>query len=79
MSAMMSSRLMTSMSRAGSVLPSTWMMFSSSKHLTTCTMASVRRMFSRNLLPRPSPWLAPFTRPAMSTNSITAGVYFFGL
>ena len=26
----------------------------------------------QDLLPRPAPWLAPFTRPAMSTNSMTA-------
>ena len=56
----------------------TCMMFSSSKQRTTCTMASVRRMFSKNLLPRPAPWLAPLTRPAMSTNSMTAGVFLSG-
>jgi len=33
-------------------------------------MASVSRMFARNLLPRPSPFDAPSTRPAISTNSI---------
>ena len=42
-------------------------------------IASVLLIFSKNLLPSPSPFEAPFTRPAMSTNSITAGVYFFGL
>ena len=54
------------------------MMLSSSKQRTTCTMASTSRMWERNLLPRPSPRLAPFTRPAMSTNSSVAGVYFSG-
>ena len=54
-------------------------MFSSSKQRTTWTMAAVRRIFSRNLLPRPAPLLAPLTRPAMSTNSITAGVFLSGL
>ena len=39
-SAKISSSLMVSMSRAGSTVPSTWMMFSSSKQRTTCTMAS---------------------------------------
>ena len=78
MSAMISSKSMISMSRAGSQLPSTWTMFSSSKQRTTWTMASVSRMFAKNLLPKPSPLEAPFTRPAMSTNSITAGVVFFG-
>ena len=41
-------------------------------------MASTSRMWLRNLLPRPSPRLAPLTRPAMSTNSSVAGVYFSG-
>ena len=36
-------------------------------------MASVFRMLVRNWLPMPSPLLAPFTRPAMSTNSTVAG------
>ncbi len=31
-------------------------------------------MCERNLLPSPSPWLAPFTSPAMSTNSTAAGI-----
>ena len=77
-SAMMSSMSMMPMSRRGSVEPSTWMTFSSSKQRTTWTMASHSRMLARNLLPRPSPLLAPFTRPAMSTNSMTAGVVFLG-
>ena len=41
-------------------------------------MASVSRMFARNWLPRPSPWLAPATKPAMSTNSTVAGTIFAG-
>ena len=49
-------------------------MSASSKQRTTCTMASTSRMCVRNLLPRPSPWLAPLTSPAMSTNSIAAGM-----
>ena len=77
-SAMTSSRSMMAISRAGSQLPSTWMMLSLSKQRTTWTMASVSRMLARNLLPRPSPLEAPFTRPAMSTNSMTAGVFFLG-
>ena len=36
-------------------------------------------MCVRNLLPRPSPVLAPLTRPAMSTNSKTAGTIFCDL
>jgi len=31
-------------------------------------------MLARNWLPKPSPLLAPATRPAMSTNSIAAGI-----
>ena len=69
---------MTSLSRIGSTDASTWMMLSSSKHLNTCMMASVVRMFPRNLLPNPSPLLAPFTRPAMSTISTVVGRTFCG-
>src|SRR5688572_19871218 len=36
-------------------------------------MASASRMWLRNLLPRPSPWLAPATSPPMSTNCTVAG------
>ena len=36
-------------------------------------MASVSRMFPKNLLPNPSPFDAPFTRPAISTISQVAG------
>ena len=39
-------------------------------------MASTSRMLDKNWFPRPSPLEAPFTRPAISTNSITAGVVF---
>ncbi len=35
---------------------------------------SVSRMLARNLFPSPSPVEAPFTNPAMSTNSTTAGM-----
>src|SRR5437870_1201771 len=38
-------------------------------HHGTWAMASTSRMLARNWLPRPSPLEAPFTRPAMSTNS----------
>jgi hypothetical protein len=70
---------MTSMSAMGSTLPATWMTLSSSKQRTTLTMASVSRMWLRNWLPRPSPLLAPATRPAMSTNSTIAGTTRSGL
>ena len=42
-------------------------------------MASHSRIFDKNWFPRPSPLLAPFTRPAISTKSIRAGVTFFVL
>ena len=75
-SAMMSSRLMTSISPSGSTLPVTWWMSPSSKIRTTSAIMSVSRMLERNLLPRPSPAEAPLTRPAISTNSTTAGIIF---
>ena len=33
-------------------------------------------MFPKNWLPKPSPLLAPFTRPAISTNSSWVGIIF---
>ena len=39
-------------------------------------IASTSRMCWRNLLPSPSPFDAPRTSPAMSTNSIAAGMIF---
>ena len=65
--------LMISRSRAGSTLPMTCWMSSFSKQRTTWTTASTSRMLARNWLPSPSPWLAPFTSPAMSRNSTVAG------
>jgi hypothetical protein len=41
----------------------------------TWQMASVVRMLFKKALPMPSPLLAPFTRPAMSTNSTVAGTW----
>ena len=41
-------------------------------------MASVSRILDKNLLPKPSPLLAPFTSPAISTISTTAGTTFCG-
>ena len=42
-------------------------------------MASVSRIFARNWFPSPSPLLAPFTRPAISTISTVAGTTLLGL
>ena len=78
-SARASSVLMVSMSEIGSTLPSTWIVFSSSKHLTTWIIASTSLMLCKNWFPKPSPLLAPLTSPAISTNSITVGIISFAL
>ena len=57
------------MSSSGSTRPSGWMTFSSPCARTTCTIASVSRMFARKRLPSPSPSCAPATSPAMSWKS----------
>ena len=72
-SARISSVLIVSMSPAGSTSPSTCTTSGSAKPRMTCAMASASRMLARNLLPRPSPSLAPRTMPAMSTNDTGAG------
>ena len=54
-------------------IPPSRTMLSSSKQRITWIIASHSRMLPRNLLPRPSPLLAPFTNPAMSTISQVAG------
>ena len=72
-----SSKLIVSISRSGLMLPSTCTILLFSKHLTTCTIASTSRILARNWFPSPSPFEAPFTSPAISTNSIAAGMIFF--
>ena len=52
---------------------------SSSNARSTNTMASTSRMLARNLLPRPSPLLAPSTRPPMSTTWTAAWTIVFVL
>ena len=49
-----------------------------SKQRSTWMIACVLRMLPRNLLPRPSPFEAPLTRPAMSTISIVVGMTRLG-
>ena len=71
-SASISSKDIVSISSIGSILPDTCTIFSSLKHLTTCAIASVSLICDRNLFPSPSPLEAPFTNPAISTNSIVA-------
>ena len=65
--------LMVSMSSDGLTLPSTWTTLGSSKARMTWQIASASRMLARNLLPNPSPVLAPRTMPAMSTKDTVAG------
>ena len=77
-SASASSVLIVSMSETGSILPVTCTTLSSSKQRTTCAIASVSRIVARNWLPSPSPFDAPATSPAMSTNSTVAGSTFSG-
>ena len=73
-----SSISMICLSLTGSIDPSTWTILSLSKHLRTCIIASVSRIFARNLFPKPSPLLAPLTNPAISTISTVAGITFSG-
>mmetsp|Transcript_42390 Transcript_42390/g.90199 ORF Transcript_42390/g.90199 Transcript_42390/m.90199 type:complete len:325 (-) Transcript_42390:540-1514(-) len=75
-SASASSKLISSASLTGSTLPSTCITLSSSKHRTTCTIASHCRIVARNWFPSPSPSDAPFTSPATSTNSSVVGTTF---
>ena len=51
-----SSKLMVSISRAGSTEPSTCTIFSFSKQRTTCTIASTSRMCDRNFFQALRPW-----------------------
>ena len=73
-SASISSVSMVSISASGAILPSTWVMSESSKQRTTCATASTSRMVARNWLPRPSPFDAPRTRPAISTKVSRVGM-----
>ena len=63
-------------SRTGSTSPSTWVTSPSSKQRRTCAMASTSRILPKNWLPRPSPFDAPRTSPAISTNSSCVGIIF---
>ncbi len=72
-SARISSVLMVSMSSFGETLPSTCTTFGSANARITWQIASLSRMCERNLLPSPSPSLAPRTMPAMSTKVTAAG------
>ena len=79
MSANISSKLIVSKSLFGSTEFETCRMFLLSKHLTTCTIKSTSLIFDKNLLPNPSPFEAPATKPAISTNSKVALTIFLVL
>ena len=70
---------MVSLSLIGFTLPSTCTILSLSKQRNTWRIASVSRMLAKNWLPKPSPLLAPFTKPAISTISTVAGCTRSGL
>ena len=72
-SASASSVSITATSSCGDTLPATWATSVPPKQRTTWAMAWVSRMWPRKRLPSPSPFDAPATRPAMSTNSVAAG------
>ncbi len=61
-----------SLSRIGLTLPSTWTILSLSKQRNTWMIALHSLIFAKNWLPKPSPLLAPFTKPAISTISTVA-------
>ena len=77
-SAIASSAFIVSISLTGSIFPSTCVIFESSKHLTTSTIASTSLICDKNLFPNPSPLDAPFTSPAISVNSNDVGTKLFG-
>ncbi len=58
-SAKINSKLIVSTSLTGSTSPSTCVISLSLKQRTTSQIASVSRMFAKNLFPNPSPRLAP--------------------
>ena len=79
MSLICNSISIVSLSLIGFTEPSTCTTLSSSKHRITCIIAFVSRILAKNLFPRPSPLLAPLTRPAISTISTVVGIIFCGL
>jgi len=64
-----SSRLMISISRTGSTEPATWsIVLRQLFHMDNVNFPDVGQVIGN-----PSPWLAPLTKPATSTNSTRAG------
>ena len=66
-----------SRSLTGSTSGFTFWISSDSKHRIIWIIASTSLMWDRNLLPRPSPFDAPLTNPAISTKDIVVLIIFF--
>ena len=71
--------LIVSRSSTGLILELTWVILSESKHLTKWIIASTSLIWERNLFPRPSPFDAPLTNPAISTKVILVYIFFLEL
>lgn len=54
------------MSLIGLISPSSWIISSFSKALTTWNIPSTAYICDKNAFPKPAPSLAPLTNPAMS-------------
>ncbi len=78
-SAKINSIVMVSWSLKGLMSPLTWITFWSLKSLTTSQIASHSLIWDKNWFPNPSPSWAPFTKPAISVNSIKVGIILAGL
>jgi len=65
-----------SISLTGSTVLLIFCIFSDSKQRATWTIASTSLIWERNLLPKPSPFEAPFTRPAISTKVIVVLIVY---
>ena len=68
-----------SISLIGSTFSLTFWIFSESKHRVKWIIVSTSLTWERNLFPKPSPFEAPFTSPAISTNVIAALIVFIDL
>lgn len=68
--------LIVSKSLRGLISELTCVIFVESKHLTKWIIASTSLIWARNLLPKPSPFDAPLTSPAISTKVILANIFF---
>ena len=67
---------MVSKSLRGLISEFTCVISVDSKHLTKWIIASTSLICERNLLPKPSPFDAPLTNPAISTKVILVNIFF---